>query len=158
MRFLNFYFTPSGRIGRGKFWLGILGLTLIQMIFNLWLQTSMFNRDVLDGSTGALTKPALQLALISNLIFLFPLFNVLAKRLHDRNKGALLALPFLISSIAFIAAAVVYGIDTTQPNMILGALATLNVLFFLWIVIELGCLKGTSGDNRYGPDPLARSA
>jgi uncharacterized membrane protein YhaH (DUF805 family) len=24
----------------------------------------------------------------------------------------------------------------------------------IWAVIELGCLRGTPGANRYGPDPL----
>jgi uncharacterized membrane protein YhaH (DUF805 family) len=25
----------------------------------------------------------------------------------------------------------------------------------VWILVELGCLPGTEGPNRYGPDPLA---
>jgi uncharacterized membrane protein YhaH (DUF805 family) len=25
----------------------------------------------------------------------------------------------------------------------------------IWFFIELGCLRGTAGDNQYGPDPLA---
>ena len=28
-------------------------------------------------------------------------------------------------------------------------------LIFLWVFIELYCLRGTTGDNRFGPDPLA---
>jgi uncharacterized membrane protein YhaH (DUF805 family) len=28
----------------------------------------------------------------------------------------------------------------------------------LWTLIECGFIKGTTGENRFGPDPLARSA
>lgn len=27
----------------------------------------------------------------------------------------------------------------------------------IWAFVELGCLKGTAGENRFGPDPLERS-
>jgi uncharacterized membrane protein YhaH (DUF805 family) len=27
----------------------------------------------------------------------------------------------------------------------------------LWMVIELGCLRGTDGPNEYGDDPLGRA-
>ena len=52
------------------------------------------------------------------------LFNVPVqiRRWHDRNKSAWFLLVNLIPLIGFI-----------------------------WIVIELGCLPGTSGQNRYGP-------
>jgi uncharacterized membrane protein YhaH (DUF805 family) len=25
----------------------------------------------------------------------------------------------------------------------------------IWAFVELGCLRGTAGPNKYGPDPLA---
>jgi uncharacterized membrane protein YhaH (DUF805 family) len=28
----------------------------------------------------------------------------------------------------------------------------------IWACVELGCLRGTAGPNRYGPDPLASAA
>ena len=31
----------------------------------------------------------------------------------------------------------------------------MTLLVALWFLIELGFLRGTEGDNRYGPDPLA---
>jgi uncharacterized membrane protein YhaH (DUF805 family) len=27
---------------------------------------------------------------------------------------------------------------------------------FVWVLVELGCLPGTTGENRFGPDPLQR--
>lgn len=35
-------------------------------------------------------------------------------------------------------------------------LLLIPVVGFLWAVIDLGLLEGTPGDNRFGPDPLAR--
>jgi uncharacterized membrane protein YhaH (DUF805 family) len=32
-----------------------------------------------------------------------------------------------------------------------------ELLFSIWPVIELGFLRGTVGQNRFGPDPLAGS-
>jgi len=29
---------------------------------------------------------------------------------------------------------------------------------FIWFLIELGCLPGTPGPNRFGPDPLGTTA
>jgi uncharacterized membrane protein YhaH (DUF805 family) len=48
-----------------------------------------------------------------------------AKRLHDRDKSGWWVLITLIS-----------------------------ILGDLWLVVECGCLRGTVGENRYGPDPL----
>lgn len=61
------------------------------------------------------------------LVLILPSYYMLGiKRCHDRNKSGWW---ILISHIP-----------------ILGP---------LWAFIELGCLKGTDGDNAYGADPLA---
>jgi uncharacterized membrane protein YhaH (DUF805 family) len=66
------------------------------------------------------------LGFIYALAALYPYFCVLIRRWHDRDKSGLFCLVILIP--------------------FLGA---------LWILIECGCLKGTDGPNRFGPDPLA---
>jgi uncharacterized membrane protein YhaH (DUF805 family) len=30
------------------------------------------------------------------------------------------------------------------------------IVLVIWAFIELGCLRGTPGPNRFGPDPLAQ--
>lgn len=62
---------------------------------------------------------------IYSLIVIYPAFAIAAKRWHDRDKSAVWIL------IGFIP--------------IIGS---------IWVFIECGCLKGTTGDNRYGSDPL----
>jgi uncharacterized membrane protein YhaH (DUF805 family) len=34
-------------------------------------------------------------------------------------------------------------------------LLIIELVAVVWAIVELGCLKGTTGDNQYGPDPLA---
>lgn len=57
-------------------------------------------------------------------ILLWPLLAIEAKRFHDRGKSAV----WLLLRLVPIAGP-------------------------LWIFIEAGCMRGTLGPNRYGPDP-----
>ena len=162
MGFLGFYFLPSGRISRSRFWLGFIGLIFIVAAFKFWLLSSMLGLDALASSQQQLTRTGLELSLLVDLIFLFPTYVVLAKRFHDRNKGAAWAVPFLLTSAA-VDGALFLGLLPSQlpidPNTIRPeglALATFFMFVFIWIVIELGCLSGTPGVNRYGADPLAK--
>lgn len=51
-------------------------------------------------------------------------FAVLLKRLHDRDKPVWWLFIILVPYVGI-----------------------------LWVLVELGCLRGTKGPNRYGPDP-----
>jgi uncharacterized membrane protein YhaH (DUF805 family) len=75
-----------------------------------------------------------------------------AKRLHDRDKSAWWLLVFYALP----------GILSTAGNEIgdLGFII-LHIISFgitVWAFVELGCLRGTRGPNRYGPDPLSAPA
>lgn len=161
MGLLGFYFQPSGRIARSRFWLGFIGLLLIEIAFTAWISTTL-GHDLLDPKASPFTKAGFQLSLLINLIFVFPLFVIFAKRFHDRNKGAIWALPFPVVQILAIGAVVVglvpaeFPKDASAASPIAGAISFLWLAIFAWIVVELGCLRGTPGVNRYGTDPLAR--
>ena len=76
------------------------------------------------------------------VLFLLLLFYtdtaVCVKRFHDRNKSGLTLLWF----IPLFGLAIIIPII---PGLIIS----------LWLIIELGCCKGTNGPNRFGPDPKA---
>ena len=162
MGLLGLYFLPTGRISRSRFLLGFIGLFLIEFAFSIWLTMTMFGRDYLDSNAPPLAKPAMQLALLIDLIFLFPTFVVLAKRFHDRGKGAVWSVPFLLAHLAVIGAVIVGVLPAEMPKDSIAisnlglAVSTGWLILFVWIVIELGCLRGTLGVNRYGADPLAK--
>ena len=96
------------------------------------------------------------IALITIALF-YPVYAIAAKRFQDRDKPGMTALyglvPVLIANLLQL-----FGLTGTpeQPNT-LGWIASLVMLAVgLWFLIELGILKGTTGPNRYGSDPLVR--
>jgi uncharacterized membrane protein YhaH (DUF805 family) len=75
-----------------------------------------------------------------------------AKRLHDRDKSAwwlvvLYAIPQILSTA---------GNWTEGAGFVI--LHLLNMAIIVWAFVELVCLRGTVGPNRYGPDPLRAPA
>ena len=89
--------------------------------------------SILDGAVGAyfFITPETPLGIIGTVVGFFCLWPMIAagaKRLHDRDKSGWYQLIYLIP--------------------IIGA---------IWAFIYLGLLKGTDGDNRFGPDPFAET-
>jgi uncharacterized membrane protein YhaH (DUF805 family) len=91
-----------------------------------------------------------------SLILAYPEFAVIAKRGHDRNA------PTWIAGI-FIAGAVL--LDLMVLLDLAGPLEKPNTLFYvilapfgimaLILLVDFGFRRGTVGENRFGPDPLA---
>jgi len=36
-------------------------------------------------------------------------------------------------------------------------LALVPLVGMIWVIVDLGILEGTKGDNKFGPDPLQRA-
>jgi uncharacterized membrane protein YhaH (DUF805 family) len=81
------------------------------------------------------------------------------KRLHDRNRSGYLAAFMLVPSIIM---AVTDMLGFTSSSNVLGPLDYVLSGFILivtvWFFIDLGCMRGTVGNNQYGPDPLVKTA
>jgi uncharacterized membrane protein YhaH (DUF805 family) len=87
--------------------------------------------SVLDASLG-LTDPEQgvgPISAIAILVMIYPIIVVNIKRYHDRNKSGWWILIALIPIVGPI-----------------------------WQLIELGFLRGTTGQNRFGADPVAAPA
>jgi len=112
----------EGRIGRARFWLGVLLVILMSIGFGI--VAGLFGIP-LDTGTG----PAAEEIGVGGALYLLAAFiavayaqlAVYAKRFHDRGKSAWWVL------IAFVP-----------------------VIGFFWILIELGMLPGDPGPNAYG--------
>ena len=79
----------------------------------------------------------------------FSIVAVAIKRLHDRDKVGWWAVPFVILPGLLSSAAS----DLVTPFA--GAvLYSCSGLLLLWGFVELACLRGTPGPNKFGPDPL----
>lgn len=148
------YTSFDGRIGRKHFWLSA-ALILVAAIIALIVLGVLAQGQ--PGVVGVL-------ALLINLIFLYPIVALGVKRLHDRGKSGRLMWvvlgPGILSQLAQTL-----GLSVTEqelggqiilmPNMLGMVLAGAAFIVGIWALIELGFRKGTAGDNAYGPDPLA---
>ena len=92
------------------------------------------------------------LYLMWDLAFLVASFAVSVKRLHDRNKSG-----WWILLLGMLPALLYVYVDSLGPAptgiQTLGAVLAITLLL-IWNFVELGCLRGTVGDNRFGIDPL----
>ena len=127
---LRRYFDFAGRSCRKEFW----SFFLLQWIGVLALIIWMYRALVavgLEGETGhsvttftSFFGPVLSLFGLFVVVMFIPSISVQVRRFHDQNLSGWLVLLNVLPGIGGIV-----------------------VLFFM-------CLKGTSGSNRYGPDPL----
>ena len=84
------------------------------------------------------------------IIVMVSSFFVTAQRLHDRDRSAWWWLLFVPGSSVLGGAAEVVD-DPGLALMLFVAALSVSI----WAIVELGVLRGSTGDNRYGPDPLS---
>lgn len=120
-------FLFKGRINRAKYWL--IQLLMLVTILSLF---------ILGLSTvGSSNEPLIGSDTDVGRVVIFILFSIIftwinlairIKRWHDRDRSGWWIFIELVPLIGAI-----------------------------WAFVELGCLKGTYGQNRFGSDPLERS-
>ena len=129
----------SGRINRAKYWLTFViyfvALFALYVLFSLFFS---FPTDVL-GLFLILSVPFVAIIISATA--------VAVKRLHDRDKSGWWVLVF------YMLPGVIGNIGSYTGLDFVSQLASLALS--IWALVELGFLRGTSGRNQYGPDPLA---
>ena len=119
-------FSFQGRINRAKFWLVHVAMwVVVAIVFSVILGSAAMSSDPQAALQSVGAVGGIILLVVYTLALWIGL-AIAAKRWHDRNKTAWWIL------IVFVP--VVGG---------------------LWYLIECGFLRGTTGPNKYGPDPLA---
>ena len=150
-------FTFTGRANRAKYWLALV-IYLAVTVLLIAIGLIMFGNSLLaigDEGTdemfvGLLTR-GIGFTLIVLVVYI-PMvisgFMVGIKRLHDRDKSGWWLLVFYVlpAVLSRIAEAAGTGLQ------FIFSLATL--VLSIWGFVELGCLRGTAGPNKYGSDPL----
>jgi uncharacterized membrane protein YhaH (DUF805 family) len=86
------------------------------------------------------------------IISLWSLAATTIKRLHDRNKSGWWIVAFLVAPPLFRG--ITDSLDESSVAAVVLSLAAM--VLTVWGFIELLFLRGTSGPNRFGPDPLAQ--
>ncbi len=147
MNFGQLFFGFSGRINRGKYWLAVLIFVIISLVM---------------ATIGYFAEEAMAFQLLNLVVSIGVLVSSIGvgiRRLHDRDKsGWWLLLFYLVPSLmsAIGAAFFFYGIGAEASGSIIASVIFFVIGFavLVWAFIELGCLRGTLGPNRFGPDPL----
>jgi uncharacterized membrane protein YhaH (DUF805 family) len=131
----------QSRINREPFWIACGILAAIEIAAQ-WLAYQI------EGE---------QLSTILDLAFTYPEFALAVKRSNDRNLSPWVVAIFFASNVALDLYTLLFGtIDTTDP--INGIILIPFALLAVALIIELGFRSGTSGPNRFGPDPLSNQA
>jgi uncharacterized membrane protein YhaH (DUF805 family) len=133
---LHVWFGFSGRLNRAKYWL----VVVVNLVVLIGLGIVAFYVVGTPPLWGVFALVALVLA-VSGLA-------IGVKRLHDRDKSAWWLLLFYLGPSVLSSLGGLFG----DAGAILFGLASLALS--IWTLVELGCLRGTDGPNRYGPDPL----
>jgi uncharacterized membrane protein YhaH (DUF805 family) len=142
--FAWYFFSFKGRISRQEFWLGYCGTLIVLMFLELKLEDFFlfmrrpigrpWYRDELD-LTIMLAQAAAGLASV------WPLTAIYVKRLHDLSLSGWWTLGVPAIAIAFQMAGF-------KPGSV----------YFTIIILLIGFIPGTRGDNRFGSDPLGHPA
>jgi len=149
--FGQFYFSASGRVSRSQYWLRFfLPAIAISIVLQILIGIS-----AVTGSL-ALVVVLYVVYVIFALAILWPSIALLIKRIHDRTKaGWLVLLPYAPLGLL----AVCGGIGAaTGGGAVLGIISAVFLIacgvICIWFFVEFGCMRGTVGANRYGPDPV----
>ncbi len=147
------FFSFDGRISRGEFWRGLL-LLVVLAIAGAALYVGAIGLDALLGAPKGSRSNAIAVLIIYLLLF-SPYLALLTKRLHDRGKSGWWSIVVVIPQYFYafgdaMGLAAIIGFS----NLFHYLSGTLYAAATIWMLIELGLLKGVKGANTYGDDPL----
>lgn len=145
--------TTDGRISRKTWWFGVVILILASIVLNLIL--------------GVFGISAAWAQLIAFAIMFVPNWSIGIKRRQDRDSDARDFKIFLaISGILTVLQALgigttdvdVAGVPTQMPSLPLSLVYVAVGIYGIYVLVQLGFLRGTTGSNSFGPDPLDGAA
>jgi uncharacterized membrane protein YhaH (DUF805 family) len=155
MSWSDVLFGFHGRITRKTYWLGAFVITIAGLAFNALLSYL---------ATGSLFSPAVWERPADQISVWFPVWAAYlallawpatalgVKRLHDRNRPAWIWYIYYAGTIVLtlIPAKGVSG----PSSLFFDAILIFMAGFGLYLLFELGILRGTRGANQYGEDRL----
>lgn len=175
MDWTRYLFRFDGRINRALLWqallivmllaglLGVIGEAINVFSGHRSAATTLifsfdFNLDELFNAVdprsyrllASADRPTLILKLLGTPLFLWIYLATAIKRLHDRDRSGWWIIPFFIVPGLFDQ----FSDLLPESYWVLPFILPASILW-LWGLVEMFCLRGTTGPNRFGPDPLA---
>ncbi len=144
---LEFLFNATGRINRARYWRSLV-------IFGI---AGLFAAVLLFTAAGIAAPLFILMLVIVFIPWLMWGFVIHTERLHDRNKSAwwlllFYGLPALLGPLAKSASFAGAADVALQYVLTLAGFA-----LSIWGFVEIGCLPGNAGSNRYGPNPILQA-
>jgi uncharacterized membrane protein YhaH (DUF805 family) len=151
MDYAGYLFGFKGRLNRARYLVVQLALLTFWLVF--WLKSPF---------SFASEWGALHWAVAITMIWINAATTV--RRLHDRGRSGWWAIAIVaVDRLSYVYCGLFFGlyfgVDLSIAEELLLVLLTVGLtLLQSWIFIELFFLIGTDGLNRFGPDPLMRTA
>lgn len=145
----------DGRLNRQAWWLSVIALIVVAVVLS-WIIGLIMGTGGMLTLEQAMDPAYLQRAawqgLIVSVITAYPYIAISVKRRHDRNNNGYDAIGLIVVGILYnlLQALGVIAMGDTV-GMIIGLVFAVYAIYML---VQLGFLKGTAGPNNYGPDPL----
>lgn len=159
MGLISLLFGFSGRINRVQYWLGSTmgGVAGALLMFLLGVLTLPDGDIAKSGASGLRTAFALGLTFGLPLTLMAWIgYALQGKRFHDRGRSALWAmapmLPAAMIAVNIVAGAA-SGASLNQVNSSTGMWMFLLWGVNLFMFVDLGCMPGQVGPNKYGDPP-----
>ena len=118
-------FSFQGRINRAKYWLVLLATWVVLAVVIGVLLAPMLTAADPQAAMASMGAVSMIIMAVLYILMIWIGLATQVKRWHDRNKSGWWVLFALVPFIGVF-----------------------------WVLIECGFLKGTTGPNQYGPDPL----
>jgi uncharacterized membrane protein YhaH (DUF805 family) len=169
--FWSWMFALEGRISRSKWWLGILVLISVMiavsfataLILNNFMAAHPEFQQHLNSPEWFSSKEAEPLISSLGLWMIGPMlvmalvmWSLLAlgmKRLHDRGLSNWLILVVVLPFFGAVAAPSLAAEFDLGENVVRLSFLLLTASV-IWSILQFGILKGETGPNEHGPDPL----
>jgi uncharacterized membrane protein YhaH (DUF805 family) len=160
MGLLHYLFGFSGRINRAKvFFIYLIPIAMVAVLGAAVSILTMNGVTVAEADRPDNWRHWVMLSILValGLAWLWAHIAIYVKRLHDRDKSAWWLLVYYGPTLLLFAlvAASPRAVDIHSVAPLLVTLVFPSILFLLWAFIELHFLRGSEGENRFGPDPLA---
>jgi uncharacterized membrane protein YhaH (DUF805 family) len=150
--------TTEGRIGRQQWWIGIVVLIVVSIVASIILGIISFGNTTIFA----------WLAVVLNLVLLWPSYCLGIKRRHDRDNngmdvkvllgGSVILNLLTATGIGVTMTDIGSGVMVPMPSIWMSAINLIFAVFAIYMLVQLGFLRGTTGPNSYGPDPLNAAA
>lgn len=156
---VSLLFSFRGRINRKQYWIGTTLVSFVSIILQMMasaMRAGSYAAEKDPDSTLSSVLGASALVLPLSIVVLWCSLAVQFKRFHDRGRTGWISMAPIVVMLLMVITIVsdVFSgapLQTTVVNMLpyFGILMLIGLGFF----IDLGCMPGADGPNKYGPPP-----